>query len=327
MSYQTSSLPLATTRTLQFLGLTSSPQNAAEGGLWNESSFGRGVIVGLLDTGILPNHPSFNDDGMPPPPAKWKGKCEFNKTTDCNNKLIGARSLLIGLKAMKKDQLVVEEVETHRHDWARYPYGEHGCGSGRRSGRAVPSRSVVRPFPSTSIPSPSARLRRSRRAYSSAWLRGTEDHLTALCPTKRRGCWTVGAADGSGDSDHGQAMERNTKENHYTKQAPAILIQGLCPDLPRATGNYNTTQYFNHPLNDVDEGEDCRLQQRWRHGTGAARELVKSAGGAGMILRPSQDDGYTPTTTRTPSCIARRFCGRDEDQSLTSSPRRSPQQP
>ncbi|KAL0313140.1 UNVERIFIED_CONTAM: Subtilisin-like protease SBT4.3 [Sesamum radiatum] len=30
---------------------------------------------------------------LPPPPAKWKGKCEFNFTA-CNNKLIGARYLI-----------------------------------------------------------------------------------------------------------------------------------------------------------------------------------------------------------------------------------------
>ncbi|MCD7458884.1 hypothetical protein HAX54_039479 [Datura stramonium] len=29
--------------------------------------------------------------GVPPPLTKWKGKCEFNFTTACNNKLIGAR--------------------------------------------------------------------------------------------------------------------------------------------------------------------------------------------------------------------------------------------
>ncbi|CAN1277942.1 Subtilisin-like protease [Linum perenne] len=29
---------------------------------------------------------------MPPPPARWKGKCEFNGNMTCNNKLIGARS-------------------------------------------------------------------------------------------------------------------------------------------------------------------------------------------------------------------------------------------
>ncbi|GLT62912.1 hypothetical protein SLA2020_355140 [Shorea laevis] len=54
------------------------------------SNFGKGVIIGVLDTGILPYHPSFSDEGVPPPPAKWKGKCEFNGT-NCNNKLIGAR--------------------------------------------------------------------------------------------------------------------------------------------------------------------------------------------------------------------------------------------
>jgi len=33
---------------------------------------------------------SFTDEKVPRPPAKWKGKCNFNGTV-CNNKLIGAR--------------------------------------------------------------------------------------------------------------------------------------------------------------------------------------------------------------------------------------------
>ncbi|KAL3499650.1 hypothetical protein ACH5RR_038743 [Cinchona calisaya] len=77
-------LSLHTTHTPNFLGLH---QNT---GFWNESNYGKGVIIGVLDTGIIPDHPSFGDDGMLPPPAKWKGKCEFN-TSVCNNKLIGAR--------------------------------------------------------------------------------------------------------------------------------------------------------------------------------------------------------------------------------------------
>ncbi|CAD6219805.1 unnamed protein product [Miscanthus lutarioriparius] len=52
-----------------------------------------GVIVCLLDTGISPTHPSFDGDGMPPPPAKWKGSCDFGVPV-CNNKLIGARSFM-----------------------------------------------------------------------------------------------------------------------------------------------------------------------------------------------------------------------------------------
>ncbi|KAK2664716.1 hypothetical protein Ddye_003290 [Dipteronia dyeriana] len=78
-------LTLHTTHTPNFLGLH---QNL---GFWKQSNFGKGVIIGVLDTGITPGHPSFSDAGMPPPPAKWKGKCEFDATA-CNNKLIGART-------------------------------------------------------------------------------------------------------------------------------------------------------------------------------------------------------------------------------------------
>ncbi|KAL7123186.1 hypothetical protein ACP275_01G089400 [Erythranthe tilingii] len=78
-------LPLHTTHYPGILGLN------RETGFWKDSNYGRGVIIGILDTGIFPEHPSFSDEGMPPPPAKWKGRCEFNHTA-CNNKIIGARS-------------------------------------------------------------------------------------------------------------------------------------------------------------------------------------------------------------------------------------------
>ncbi|KAL0288750.1 UNVERIFIED_CONTAM: Subtilisin-like protease SBT1.2 [Sesamum angustifolium] len=77
-------LPLHTTHSPNFLGLN---QNL---GFWNVSNYGKGVIIGLLDTGILPDHPSFSDEGLLPPPAKWKGECQFSSRA-CNNKVIGAR--------------------------------------------------------------------------------------------------------------------------------------------------------------------------------------------------------------------------------------------
>lgn len=49
---------LHTTHTPNFLGLY---QNY---GFWPESNFGKGVIIGMLDTGITPDHPSFNDEGI-----------------------------------------------------------------------------------------------------------------------------------------------------------------------------------------------------------------------------------------------------------------------
>jgi subtilisin family serine protease len=83
-------LSLHTTHTPTFLGLKQGQ------GLWSDDNLGKGVIIGLIDTGIYPFHPSFNDEGMPPPPSKWKGHCEFTGGTTCNNKLIGARNLVKG---------------------------------------------------------------------------------------------------------------------------------------------------------------------------------------------------------------------------------------
>ncbi|KAF0926175.1 hypothetical protein E2562_022013 [Oryza meyeriana var. granulata] len=79
-------LPLMTTRTPGFLGLT------RERGVWKEAEYGEGVVVGLLDTGIDAAHPSFGDEGMSPPPARWKGACM--PPARCNNKLVGAASFV-----------------------------------------------------------------------------------------------------------------------------------------------------------------------------------------------------------------------------------------
>ncbi|KAH6759595.1 hypothetical protein C2S52_022853 [Perilla frutescens var. hirtella] len=72
---------LHTTRSWDFLNLTTDKLGAAP-----ESD----VIIGLLDTGVWPEHPSFNDTGFSSPPTKWKGTCTAQNFT-CNNKIIGAR--------------------------------------------------------------------------------------------------------------------------------------------------------------------------------------------------------------------------------------------
>ncbi|PKA65253.1 Subtilisin-like protease SDD1 [Apostasia shenzhenica] len=118
-------VPLATTHTPLFLGLLPAGGAASadmHGGgfsmIWNETvHFGRGVIVGVLDTGILPDHPSFSGDGMPSPPAKWKGRCDFNSSSSsistCNNKIIGARTFLLGAEA--KSSTTGEPRDTFGH--------------------------------------------------------------------------------------------------------------------------------------------------------------------------------------------------------------------
>ncbi|KAK9726444.1 hypothetical protein RND81_05G215700 [Saponaria officinalis] len=87
-------LEVHTTYSYKFLGL-----DAPTVGAWSKTAFGRGTIIGVLDTGVWPESPSFNDNGMPPPPAKWKGVCQEGQNftaSNCNRKLIGARFFIKG---------------------------------------------------------------------------------------------------------------------------------------------------------------------------------------------------------------------------------------
>uniref|UniRef100_A0A0E0KFC7 Subtilisin-like protease n=1 Tax=Oryza punctata TaxID=4537 RepID=A0A0E0KFC7_ORYPU len=86
-------LRLMTTHTPEFLGLTRGA------GFWRDvAGYGKGVVVGLLDTGVHATHPSFDDHGVPPPPARWKGSCTGStaRPRRCNNKLVGVKSFVDG---------------------------------------------------------------------------------------------------------------------------------------------------------------------------------------------------------------------------------------
>ncbi|XP_012569135.1 subtilisin-like protease SBT1.1 isoform X2 [Cicer arietinum] len=84
---------LHTTHTPNFLGLSNGK------GLWSAPNLATDVIIGVLDSGIWPEHISFKDIGFSPIPSHWKGVCEpgpMFSTSNCNKKLIGARAYFKG---------------------------------------------------------------------------------------------------------------------------------------------------------------------------------------------------------------------------------------
>ena len=89
----------------KFLGLT------GRNGAWAKGFTGEGVIVGVIDSGIWPEHPSFADDGTfpaAPPLDNSRPNCEFGNVAHnpddapftCNDKLIGARQMLDTYRAL-----------------------------------------------------------------------------------------------------------------------------------------------------------------------------------------------------------------------------------
>ncbi|XP_017969733.1 PREDICTED: subtilisin-like protease SBT1.1 [Theobroma cacao] len=90
-------ISLHTTHSPQFLGLEKGK------GLWHASNLKSDVIIGVVDTGIWPEHPSFQDHGLSAIPSRWKGACmkgtKFS-SSNCNRKLIGAKFFFKGYEAI-----------------------------------------------------------------------------------------------------------------------------------------------------------------------------------------------------------------------------------
>lgn len=135
-----------TTHTPDFLGL---PQGA-----WPENggydSAGEGVVIGFVDTGIDPMHPSFSDSleaNAYPVPQHFSGICEVTKdfpSGSCNRKLVGARhfaasAITRGIFNYSKDYASPFDGDGHGTHTASIASGNHGIPvvvSGHRFGNA-----------------------------------------------------------------------------------------------------------------------------------------------------------------------------------------------
>jgi hypothetical protein len=128
-----------------FLGLND------QGGLWGAAGgpadAGEDVIIGVVDTGIWPEHPSFSDQKdlvfrpgnsgkrtrvYGAPPAHWRGTCQSGEQFSqdhCNNKLIGARYYLLGAGhqgVMKNEFLSARDADGHGSHTSSTAGGNHG---------------------------------------------------------------------------------------------------------------------------------------------------------------------------------------------------------
>ena len=86
-----------TTESPHFLGLD------AEGGIWSQLGggprAGAGLVIGVIDTGIWPENPSFKGGTGIPIPTTFHGACIAGQnwgTSTCNDKIVGARYYYAG---------------------------------------------------------------------------------------------------------------------------------------------------------------------------------------------------------------------------------------
>lgn len=127
------SVRTATTHTPQFLGLPLGAW-AQEGGY---EIAGEGIVIGFIDTGIDPMHPSFSDNTPErhyPVPQHFSGICEVTRdfpSGSCNRKLVGARhfaasAITRGIFNTTQDYASPFDGDGHGTHTASVAAGNHG---------------------------------------------------------------------------------------------------------------------------------------------------------------------------------------------------------
>ncbi|XP_078427728.1 subtilase family protein [Wolffia australiana] len=174
-------LELQTTYSHQFLGLGFAPDGA-----WARAQYGKGAIIGVLDTGVWPESPSFSDSAMGPVPGRWRGVCQpgqdFNSSA-CNRKLIGARFYERGHQA-SGDQPGPAHAPEYASARDAHGHGTHT--SSTAAGAVVPGASVLGGAAGTAAGlAPAAHL----AVYKVCWFNGcySSDILAAIDDAIRDG--------------------------------------------------------------------------------------------------------------------------------------------
>lgn len=147
---------LTTANTPKFLGLSE------PGGQHALNVLGEDVVIGVVDTGIWPEHPSFAGEGYAPLPG-WSGICDVgeDESFSCNNKLIGARYFKESFESTYTIQVALGEFISPRDADG---HGSHTAGT---AGGNVVENAMVNGFNAGTISGIAPRARIA--AYKACW--------------------------------------------------------------------------------------------------------------------------------------------------------------
>jgi subtilisin family serine protease len=208
-----------------FLGLN------AGGGIWSQlggqGSAGEDVIIGVVDTGIWPEHPSFADTGYGPPPAGWNGECQSGEQwtqSDCTDKLIGARYFEKGFGhfggALQPDYQSARDSEGHGSHTASTAGGNAGV-TATIFGRSLGTISGM---------APRARI----AAYKACWPGGCagSDLIAAIDSAVADGVDVINYSIGDGDPDF---LDSDDVAFLFARQAGVFVAASAGNDGPDAS--------------------------------------------------------------------------------------------
>jgi subtilisin family serine protease len=215
----------ATDSTPTFLGLN------AGGGIWSQlggqGSAGENVIIGVVDTGIWPEHPSFADTNYGPAPAGWNGTCQTGEAwtrANCTDKLIGARYYNKGFGhfqgGLKGTYQSARDSEGH---------GSHTAGTA--GGNANVTATILgRNMGTISGMAPRARI----AAYKACWPGGcaVSDLTAAIDQAVADGVDVINYSIGDGDPDF---LDADDVSFLFARQANVFVAASAGNDGPGAS--------------------------------------------------------------------------------------------